>query len=99
MVNQMGKNLTGMLFVGQSIDGGNVTKCGELFDIALSECANDRTIEQAADNPRGIFNWFSTSKLDIRGRQKHHVATQFSNATSNEMRVRVEDFENINAQH
>ena len=64
-----------MLIVRQCVDGRNVAELGELFDIALSESADYRTMKHATHDPCGVLNRFAASKLNIVGRKEHHVAT------------------------
>ena len=100
MVEQVGKDLAGMLFIGQSVDGRDPAKVRKLLDVTLCKRADHRAVKHPPHNPRRVLNRFAAPQLDVVSREKHDIAAQFSDTDfETEIRVRVEDFENMSAQH
>ena len=74
------QDLAGMLVVGQRVDGRNAGKFGEFLHVLLRKGADDRAVNHAAHDARGILDGLAASELDVHRAQKHRRAAQFANA-------------------
>ena len=76
----VGEDLAGMLVVGQGVDGRDAGELGEFLDIGLREGANDRAVDHAAEDARGVFDWFATAELNVVRAQKEGLTAEFADA-------------------
>lgn len=76
---EVGKNLTRMLIISQSINCRNSGKVGKINNILLRKSPNHRTMDHAAKDSCGILNRFTPTKLNIIFGKKHDSPTKFTN--------------------
>ena len=88
-----------MLGVRERIDGRDAAEFREILDIALRESSDDDAVQHPSHHARGILDRFPRPSWISPPARNMTVPPNSRIPTSNETRVRVEDFENIKAQH
>ncbi len=69
-----------MLVISESIDGGNVGMVGKINHVLLVKGPNDRAVDHATKDPRGVLDGLPTTKLNIVFGKEHDISAQLANA-------------------
>ena len=75
---QVGQNLAGMLLVGEGVDGRDAGKPCKGFDIGLLEGADNGSVDHPTKDPRGVFDRFPATQLDLAGGEEEDIAAEFA---------------------
>ena len=62
--------------IGETIDDGNGTVAGQLFDVGMIEGPDHDAIEVARQHPRGVANRLAAAELDVARREEESVAAE-----------------------
>lgn len=76
---QVRQNLTGMLFIGQRIDGGQSAVLRKLLDVRLRIRPDHGSVNHASEHTRGVPDRFAPAQLRVGTTEEHDAATQFAN--------------------